>query len=139
MAERSSNFVKRLAIDIAGLVLLVGAALFGWIPGPGGIPLLIAGLSLLSINHEWARRWLKKARSGGLSITERIFVDHPIIKLVLDLVGIGLMVLAVFILNNYTRNFYRSLAVSAAFLGIGLFLGNRKRLQRLTQLVRPGK
>lgn len=139
MSERSPNFLKRLAIDIAGCGLLILAALTGWIPGPGGIPLLIAGLSLLSINHDWAKRWLKKAQAGGLNIMDRIFVDHPIVKMTLDIVGVGLIVLAVFILNNYTRNVARSLAISAGFMGIGLFLGNRRRLQNFVGLFRRKK
>lgn len=139
MPTRPSNPFKRLVIDIAGITLILASALTGWIPGPGGLPLLIAGLSLLSINHAWAKRWLHKVRGGGLNLMNRIFVDHPLVKWLLDILGVALLTLSVFILNTYTRNTLRSLAISLAFAGIGLFLGNRRRLQRFVRLIRRRK
>ena len=130
MAGRSPNFFKRLLIDIAGILLVIASVLTGWIPGPGGLPLFIAGLSLLSMNHDWAKRWLHKAKSGGLNIMDKIFVDHPVVKWTLDIVGAGLLVLSVYLLNTVTRSIWRSLAISMAFMSIGIFLGNRNRLQR---------
>ncbi len=32
------------------------AAATGWLPGPGGIPLALVGLAVLSTEFEWARR-----------------------------------------------------------------------------------
>ncbi len=139
MTNLSSNRLKVFATDFAGVVLIAAAILFGWIPGPGGIPLLIAGLSLLSINHDWAKRWLRRARRGGVNIMGRIFVDHPVIKIVLDLVGLGLIILSITIMNSYTRNVARTLAISIGFLGVGLFLGNRQRMQRLINYFRRQK
>lgn len=136
MAERPSNPVKRLLIDIAGFGLLASALLFSWVPGPGGIPLAIAGLSVLAINHDWAKRWQTRAKEGGLNLTNKIFVDHPVVKWALDILGATLVVLAVVILNNFTQNMYRTMAVSAAFMGLGLFLGNRNRLQRILRVLR---
>jgi hypothetical protein len=53
---------KIILIDTLGVICIIGAILLGWLPGPGGIPLLLAGLGLLAINHPWAQRrmdWLK--------------------------------------------------------------------------------
>ena len=136
MVQRPNNPFKRLAIDILGFTLILAAGLFSWIPGPGGIPLLIAGLSILSINHDWAKRWQDKAREGGLNLTNKIFVDHPFAKWAFDIIGIGLMILAAYILNVHTRNLFRTMAISAGFLGLGLLLGNRKRLQRIVRTVK---
>jgi hypothetical protein len=47
--------IRRAAIVAGGFgLLLVGAALLV-LPGPG-IPLLVAGLGLLSLEYHWARR-----------------------------------------------------------------------------------
>lgn len=136
MPRRPKSPWKRLAIDLAGFGLLASALLFSWVPGPGGIPLLIAALSVLAINHEWARRWRNRARDGGLSLTNKVFINHPIAKWALDIIGGGLIALAVIILNTYTGSLYTSLAIAAGFMGVGLFLGNRQRLQRLIRLLR---
>lgn len=124
------TFIKRRLIDLVGFSLIILAGLTGWIPGPGGLPLLFAGLAVLAINHEWARKWLKKAKTSSLNLSERIFVDHPTVKIALDIAGLALLLLAVYLLNSYTKVFIKSLAVSAGFLGLSLFLGNRKRLKR---------
>ncbi len=132
MAERSPNFLKRLAIDCAGYLLLIASLLTGWLPGPGGIPLFLTGLSLLAINHDWAKRWLEWVQHHGLKIIDRLFVDHPLVKLLLDILGFGLLVLSFNLLRDYTSNVVLSLGISSGFAGIGLFLGNRRRLKRFT-------
>lgn len=63
VAKRHSRpFHKRIAIDIAGFSLIILALLFGWLPGPGGIPLALAGLALLALNYEWAENLLNKLK-----------------------------------------------------------------------------
>ncbi len=37
-----------------GLVLLIVAPLVGWIPGPGGIIVFLAGISVLASEFDWA-------------------------------------------------------------------------------------
>jgi hypothetical protein len=128
--------MKRILTDIAGIGLLLGALLFGWIPGPGGIPLVIAGLSLLAMNHEWAERWLRKVRSGGMKFVERLFTKNQLVPVGLDVAGIGLMAAAVVIITPYTPDVRHALAIVAGFVGLGIFLGNRRRLQRLVDYIR---
>lgn len=56
-----------LRLVLQGIVLVVGVAMIvasialGWLPGPGGIPLFLAGVAVLSTQFEWAqrlRRWI---------------------------------------------------------------------------------
>lgn len=136
MAKHSPNFFKRLAIDIAGYLLIIASVLTGWIPGPGGIPLFLAGLGLLAINHDWARRWLEHAQQHGLKFMDRLFIDHPLAKLLFDVAGIGLIILSFNLLRGYTSNLVLSLGISTGFAGLGLFLGNRQRLQRFTTWIK---
>lgn len=49
-------FWYRIAVAIAGLLLMVAAALTGWLPGPGGIPLFLLGLAVWSSEFAWAKR-----------------------------------------------------------------------------------
>jgi drug/metabolite transporter (DMT)-like permease len=69
--RKLTDFAKLILLDILGVSMLIGAALIGWLPGPGGIPLAIGGLALLAINHTWAERWLKHFKKKGLEIKDK--------------------------------------------------------------------
>jgi uncharacterized protein (TIGR02611 family) len=47
--------IRRAAIVVAGFALLLAGAVLLVLPGPG-IPLVAAGLALLSLEFHWARR-----------------------------------------------------------------------------------
>ncbi|MEJ5944572.1 PGPGW domain-containing protein, partial [Pseudokineococcus basanitobsidens] len=57
--------VYRIGVGVVGGLLLVAWALLSWLPGPGGIPLLLLALAVLSTEFRWARRLLDRARSGA--------------------------------------------------------------------------
>lgn len=46
----------RAGVAVVGALLVVGSALTGWLPGPGGIPLFIAGLAIWASEFAWAAR-----------------------------------------------------------------------------------
>lgn len=69
--KRVVHLAKVIVLDILGVICLIGAVLLGWVPGPGGIPLAIAGLALLAINHEWARQWLEKMKTKAEKLLKR--------------------------------------------------------------------
>lgn len=50
--------IYRIAVAVVGTLLILLAAATGWLPGPGGIPLAIAGLAVLASEFEWAQRLL---------------------------------------------------------------------------------
>lgn len=61
--ERRPNRFKRLPervrkpiVLIVGITLVLASGLFGWIPGPGGIPLFLAGVAILATEYDWAER-----------------------------------------------------------------------------------
>ena len=47
--------IRRAGIVVAGFALLLAGAALLVLPGPG-IPLVVAGLALLSLEFHWARR-----------------------------------------------------------------------------------
>jgi membrane-bound ClpP family serine protease len=65
--KRLLRFWKIVVLDVLGVALMILAVLTGWLPGPGGIPLFIIGLSLLAINHEWAERYIDLLKNRALS------------------------------------------------------------------------
>lgn len=48
----------RIGVGVVGVLLILLAGATGWLPGPGGIPLAIAGLAVLASEFEWAQRLL---------------------------------------------------------------------------------
>lgn len=54
--------MKRLALIAAGWVLLLLGSVGLFLPVLPGVLLLIIGLSILSVEYEWARRWVNALR-----------------------------------------------------------------------------
>lgn len=123
--------IKFVAIDIAGIALIILAGLFGWLPGPGGLPLLIAGLGLLSINHQWAKRWLETIQNHGLKLSDTLFNGSRTVTVIIDIVGIACIGVAVIIIFLLTGTLAKTAGIWLGIIAIVLLLGNRKRLQRI--------
>lgn len=128
--------LKSIGIDILGGLLILAAALTGWLPGPGGIPLLIIGLSLLATNHEWAARWLQKVRDQGDKLSEKIFDGPKPMRWIIDILTIALIAVGVLLLMHFTKSIIRSAAISTFLLALILFFGNRRRFTRLKKRFR---
>jgi len=122
---------KRILVDGAGYFLILAGILTGWLPGPGGIPLIVAGLGLLSINNEWAKRlriWV--VENGGKAI-EILFPKWPWVEWGYDIIAFLLLVLT-FLLELHHASFWQmSLGVTAFFIALFIALTNRDRLKRL--------
>lgn len=82
--------IKRILTDVLGISLIIIAPLFGWLPGPGGLPLFLAGLGLLSINHDWAKRLLDYVKEHGLKRLERLLRENKLVQNLTDTVGLAL-------------------------------------------------
>lgn len=129
--------LKKIGIDALGIVLIILALLLGWLPGPGGIPLLLAGLGLLSINHEWAKRWIKQVEKHGVRLSDKIFRDHSLWKLGLDIFGLLLLGCGIWLFTAATRSFLYAIALSLTAVSLVLLLGNRRRLAKLAKYIKP--
>lgn len=64
--------LRILLTDALGILLMITAPLLGWLPGPGGLPLFIAGLSLLAINHDWAKKLLDSMRKHSGAVLRKL-------------------------------------------------------------------
>jgi hypothetical protein len=49
--------IRKPLVLVFGLLFIIAAALTGWLPGPGGIPLFLIGIAILSTEYAWARRF----------------------------------------------------------------------------------
>jgi hypothetical protein len=121
---------KRIGTDVLGILLIIASILFGWIPGPGGIPLFLAGLGLLSLNHQWAKQLLERARQGGLNISDKLLRENLWWQRSIDVIAFGSTVTAIWLFLSVETLTLRAMAISLIGIGIGLLLANRKRAKR---------
>ncbi|MDN5562909.1 putative transmembrane protein PGPGW [Luteococcus japonicus] len=73
-ANPLAYFWYRLGVALVGALMMVGAALTGWLPGPGGIPLFMLGLVVWSSEFTWAHRvmlWFRRAFDWFLGWPDR--------------------------------------------------------------------
>jgi tellurite resistance protein TerC len=68
-AERTWKRARRVVILVLGLtIMFIIAPLTGLIPGPGGIPVFIAGLALLATEFVWARNLLRNLKDRAQAL-----------------------------------------------------------------------
>lgn len=136
---RMKHRVRVIVIDVLGFACIIGSVLLGWLPGPGGIPLLIIGLSLLANNHEWAERLLARVKSEGLHWFDKIFDGGPKTRWIVDILTVALITVSVLIIHGATHNTFKTIAVSLIIASTFAFLSNRKRYQTVLNKVKPSK
>lgn len=131
--KRAYRFGIIFITDVLGVICLISSLLLGWLPGPGGVPLFILGLTLLSIHHAWARRYIDLVKKYSNRIGELIFIENKRVQYAFD--GLAIILVAGAIYPSYLRNVWwqYSIAAFCGFLAITIILGNRRRWKRLKQ------
>lgn len=123
--------LKRILTDVAGYALILLGVAFGWVPGPGGLPLIIAGLGLLSINNEWARRLRIYLLVHGGKFVKKLFPPHPYIQGLYDLVCVALLVIVAILAHQHSPFWKVSVAVALFFIALFIAAMNRERYERI--------
>lgn len=121
--------------DLIGVLFLVGALLLGWIPGPGGIPLLLAGLGLLAINNKWAENILIKIRDKGEDLAKIIFPSNWKIQLMHDIFSIFLILLGLYLVIDRPSKLLMFFGLPIIILGITEFLFNHDRIYKIQRIM----
>ncbi len=129
--NRVVKFWKIIIFDSLGILFMVAALLTGWLPGPGGVPLFLIGLSLLAINHEWAKRYIDLLKKYANRLGDLVFVKNAKVRLIYDIVAPVLLALGVYLLVRHSALWMISIGVFLACIGATLLLGNRNRWQKL--------
>jgi hypothetical protein len=122
---------KRVATDAAGYGLLLLAALTGWLPGPGGIPLALAGLGLLSINNVWAQRLRDYLLTHGGKVAQFFFPRIRWIERAYDALVVLLLIIVAILEWQRAAGWQIALGISLFFVALLLAALNRGRWDRL--------
>jgi Putative transmembrane protein (PGPGW) len=91
-----SRTLRRIALFVAGLVLIITGLVLIVLPGPLTIPPILLGLWLWSLEFEFARRWLRpvQEKSAVAWAKAREKPVHTTVVTVLGLVGAGVVIWA---------------------------------------------
>ena len=134
MAKHSPG--KRIAIGIVGVFLILIAPIVGLLPGPGGIPLILTGLGLLSINEPWAQKLLLYAQKHSESVQEVFFPKNPFIQWAWD-IGVLLLIVGGTLINLYVdQGLLRFVSLPMFGVSTFLFLLNRDRIEWVNKKIR---
>jgi hypothetical protein len=140
MSKRHKHsLAKRLVIDIGGFGLIIAGVLFGWLPGPGGVPLILAGLGLLSLNYIWAEKLMKNFDKKRIEYTDKLLQADPLTSKLMD--GLSVIILAggIWLVTTQENVFLKGLGVGLAFSGITVLISNQKRLDRVLKRIKKNK
>ena len=99
----------------------------------------MAGLTLLAINHDWAKRTLEKARSNSKAIKKFFFPDWEWAHYAYDIGSFLIAAGAIYLLFTVESRILASLCLAAIFFSIAIFLVNRERVDRLIATVKKQK
>ncbi|MDZ7786029.1 MAG: hypothetical protein U5L95_02800 [Candidatus Saccharibacteria bacterium] len=125
--------LRHIIFDLIGVTLIALSPTLGWLPGPGGIPLLLAGLGFLSINHNWAKKLVVYVKENGIKLGKFIFHEHPAVQAAYDIFSVLFMGIGIYLISTYTQNLTLAVAIVLLFTALTLFLGNRKRLDTFSR------
>lgn len=116
------------------------APFLGWLPGPGGIPLFLVGLSLVATNHEWAENILKDFDDKRRVYTDKFLRGNRVQTVMIDLISIILMGLGVYVNIIAEKLWQRGLGACLFTFGLLLIISNQDRIDRfLKRLKRSSK
>lgn len=66
-----------------------------------------------------------------MSLSKKLFREHPLWQLFLDMIGLLLLITGIWLFTSVTHNLLYAGAAFLICIGLVLLLGNRKRLQHL--------
>lgn len=125
------QIAKRFGADILGVICILLAFLLGPLPGPGGIPLLIAGLSLLSIHNPWAKNLLDYARKHSTSFRAILFPRKKHIELLWDCTAFVLIGVWITVLLIDISSFAKAISTVLLTSSIVILVCNRSRIDKI--------
>jgi hypothetical protein len=129
--KHKNSLWKVIATDFAGIVFILLVPFLGPLPGPGGIPLLLAGFGLLAINHDWADDVIQYIKKHSVSLRAILFPAKAWVELIWDLSAFVLLTLGIWLNVTETSLLVTGLSITAMAVASTILMMNRDRIARL--------
>ncbi len=136
MSKRKNPLWKVFLYDLAGITCLILVPFLGPLPGPGGIPLLLAGFGLLAVNHDWADDAIIFVKKHGDNLIKIFFPDNFWIKWAWDIGLAGVFVFGLWVDTLGDSFWYTILGLLFNAGATTLFMFNRGRLDWINDQLR---
>jgi len=138
--QRKNPFWKVIAYDLAGVGCLILVPILGPLPGPGGIPLLLAGFGLLAVNHDWADNAIIYTKKHSENMIKIVFPDKTWTKWFWDIGLISIFMFGIWVDSLSELFWFTVLGLLINATATTLFMFNRGRLDWInSQLRKFGK
>lgn len=137
--KKDRPLYQRIVIDIAGFSLMIISPFLGWLPGPGGIPLFVAGLGLVSLNHEWAENLLKNFESKREAVTDRYLMASPRVSWMIDLICLIVIFIGLYLAATQNQIIIRGIGLAATSVSFIVLFSNQKRFERIAKRLKKHK
>lgn len=138
MNAKDRSLLKKIAIDVAGVGLIIASPFLGLFPGPGGVPIFFAGLGLLASNHTWARNILKDLEKHREGLAERVFANKKV-SITADIIGTFILCGALYVLFTTDSLLYRGFSIGTISTTLLVLLSNQSRIERIIAAYRKSK
>lgn len=138
MNAKDRSLLKKIAIDVAGVGLIIASPFLGLFPGPGGVPIFFAGLGLLASNHTWARNILKDLEKHREGLAKRVFANKKV-SLAADIIGTFILCGALYVLFTTDSFLYRGFSIGTISTTLLVLLSNQSRIERIIATYRKSK
>lgn len=125
--KRQPKTVRKPFVFVLGVVFIMCAPLVGWIPGPGGIVVFLAGIAILASEFDWAEALKAFFVETVPREVKRRWRPTPKWEVAFDITAFILLVGAG--IAAYFE--WWAPVLSFGIGGICLFMFNRERLTRL--------
>ena len=138
--QNGNPLIKVILTDLAGIGCLLLVPFLGPLPGPGGIPLVLAGFGLLAANHDWADNAIHYVKKHSESLQNIIFPDRTTIKWAWDIFALLLFSAGLWANISLEHWLLKGLSIGTMAGASTIFMLNRNRITWLDkQLRRTGK
>lgn len=133
---RRNPLWKIVAYDIAGVGCLILVPIIGPLPGPGGIPLLLAGFGFLAVNHDWADDAVIFTKKHSDNMIKVVFPDKTWAKWSWDVSLVALFIVGLWVDSLSDSFIFTVLGLLINAASTTLFMFNRGRLDWLNNQLR---
>ncbi len=136
MKKNDHSLAKRVLIDIAGFGLIVISPFIGWLPGPGGIAVFLAGLGLLSINHQWAKNLIDQFENNRQKFEAKYLNNNPKVARTIDILCMVLITLSIIAVYSLDNKLLRYISIGPGSLGLILLILNQNRFDKFLRFLK---
>ena len=138
MARKQNNnsLIKVILTDMAGVACLMLVPFLGPLPGPGGIPLIIAGFGLLAANHDWADDAIVYVKKHSTTLRDVVFPNITWVKWSWDLFALSLISFGTWLNIVAEHWLLKGMSIGIMASASTIFMFNRNRLEWLDKALR---